>query len=180
MPVLQPIRKSSKPAMRVDDLAAFIVERHNIYRRRRRGEPKPWTTDPILQRYRFCNMYRELDKETVWIKDNWREPHSGNPDLWFALVVARLVNRHESLEAIGYPVPWNPDHFLAVARDWKEHKRKPAFYNGAYVIPAGHTPGVPKPVFQVETIFNPMWRDRESLRTIVNGTLAQAHRRLVE
>ena len=87
-------------------LVNFIVARHSIYDRRAKGDHKPWTDDEILQRYRFCNVYRELDTVTQWIADNWRRPHAGDQDLWFAMAVARWVNWPETLEDIGYPVPW--------------------------------------------------------------------------
>jgi alpha-glutamyl/putrescinyl thymine pyrophosphorylase clade 1 len=37
----------------------FITEREQIRRRREAGEPKPWTTDPILRDFSFCNVQRE-------------------------------------------------------------------------------------------------------------------------
>ena len=51
------------------------------------------------------------------------------------MVVARLVNWHESLEKIGYPVPWCPEHFVSVLDD-RMRRREKAF-TGAYVTPAG-------------------------------------------
>ncbi len=62
--------------MRVDEVFAFVHERHQIYLRRQAGQPKPWTANPILQQYRFTNVYRELDRVTIWIRENWREPHN--------------------------------------------------------------------------------------------------------
>jgi hypothetical protein len=59
----------------VPELFAFMKERHAIWERKVAGQPKPWTQDPILQSYRFCNVYRELDTVTVWINNNWRTPH---------------------------------------------------------------------------------------------------------
>jgi|GEM_PF-3732016 len=42
----------------------YVIEQQRIwYKRFILGEPYPWTYDPILQRYHFCNNYRELDKE---------------------------------------------------------------------------------------------------------------------
>jgi hypothetical protein len=37
--------------MRVGELFAFIKERHAIYERRAAGAAKPWTEDPIFQRF---------------------------------------------------------------------------------------------------------------------------------
>src|SRR5215813_2551463 len=91
----------------VQRLFAFAQERYNIFLRRNAGEKPPWTKDPVLRDYRFCNVYREDDRVTIWIRENWREPHADDPDLWFAMAVARLVNWPDSLAALGYPVPWD-------------------------------------------------------------------------
>lgn len=175
------MEKRNKATARVNALVKFIVERHEIHRKKRRGEPKPWTDNPFMQKYRFCNVFRELDTVTEWIAENWREPHADDPDLWFAMVIARLVNWPETLAEIGYPVPWHPDHFLAIMADRKRRKekdRKLNVYGPSYMIPAGPK-GVPKPTHQVSSIFNPMWEARESLRRIVEGRLSQAHRQLM-
>src|SRR4249919_3123124 len=91
----------------VERLFAFIHERYMIYIRKEAEDKPPWTDDPILRDYRFCNIYREDDKVTVWIRENWRKPNSDDPDLWFAMCVARLFNLPTTLEAIGYPVPFS-------------------------------------------------------------------------
>src|SRR6185369_16818331 len=98
--------------MRTTELFEFITERHAVYKMRAAGFEKPWTKDKILQRYRFCNVYRELDKVTVWIRDNWRAPNANNPDLWFAMLVARKVNLPEAMADVGNPLPWDPKKFL--------------------------------------------------------------------
>jgi hypothetical protein len=98
----------------VDRLLTFVAERETIRIKRAENSPWPWTTDPILQTYSFCNVRREDDKTTKWIARNFREPHAGEPDLWFATVVARLVNLIGTLAALGFPVPWDPNWFLDV------------------------------------------------------------------
>jgi hypothetical protein len=55
---------------------AYARERHQIYLNREQGQPKPWTEEPVLQQYRFTNVFRELDKTTLWFKDKVREPPS--------------------------------------------------------------------------------------------------------
>ena len=42
----------------VDRLWYWIHECHMIWVKRKLGRPKPWTRDPILQQYRFCNVFR--------------------------------------------------------------------------------------------------------------------------
>jgi hypothetical protein len=154
------------------------VERHAIYRRKTAGLPKPWTTNPIFQQYRFCNVYRELDTVTVWIAEKWRTPHHDDPDLWFALVVARLVNWPESLAEIGYPVPWRPDCFVEALHGRKRRGEK--VFTGAYIIHADHSSNGSKAAYLAAAVLGPMWRDRSSLRRAVRGpTLAEAHRALL-
>jgi site-specific DNA-adenine methylase len=162
----------------VGRLIDFIVERWRIHQRRAAGQPKPWTQDPILQNNRFCNVFREWDTETVWITTHWRAPHSDDPDLWFALVVARMVNWHETLAAIGYPVPWCPEHFVTVLEE--RQKRGAKVFTGAYTIPAAQNCPGSKAQYLAEKILTPMWHSRERLRRLRDGTLAQAHALLMQ
>ena len=52
----KPLTQSARDKEFVD----FVIERQAIYRRKEIEKiPKPWTTDPILGTYSFCNMIRE-------------------------------------------------------------------------------------------------------------------------
>ena len=46
----------------------FINSRHEIYLKRKRGEKKPWSDDPIFQQWKFTNVFRELDRGTIAIR----------------------------------------------------------------------------------------------------------------
>lgn len=165
--------------MRVNELFAFIRERHAIWERRKAGKPKPWTADRILQSYRFCNVYRELDTVTQWIAKNWREPHKCDLDLWFAMIVARKVNYPESLADIGYPSPWNSERFKAAIGNRIAQGKQ--VEGGAYMITAGTGPrwiGQPKYIFLADAVFGPMWKDRAKIRPSREDTLASFHARL--
>lgn len=85
---------------RVEDFFAYARERHAIYLRRAAGAPPPWTDDPVLQQYRFCNVFRELDSTTQWFRTNVREPLRERPEVLLATVVFRLFNRIATGEAI--------------------------------------------------------------------------------
>ena len=47
----------------------WIEERHEIFKKKEQGLPRPWTTDIILDTYRFTNPFRENDKTTVWFRE---------------------------------------------------------------------------------------------------------------
>lgn len=162
--------------MRVADLTSFIIARHAIHERRAEGLPKPWTEDPILQQYRFCNVYRELDTVTKWIADNWRTPNKDHEDLWFAVAVARWVNWPDTLEAIGFPLPWNPEQFLDAIYSRKTAGEK--VWTGAYMIGTQGN-AKDKPLFIAENVLQPLWDRREELRPKPGMSLEQFARPII-
>lgn len=95
----------------------FVAERERIRLKKEAGLPRPWTDDPILRDYKFCCVRREDDRVTKGIAAAYRDPYKDDPELWFALLVARrAVNWPDTLAELGYPVPWNSEHFKAVIR----------------------------------------------------------------
>lgn len=79
----------------------FARARHQIYLDRLDGKSPPWTKDPILARYRFTNVFRELDRVTIWLRQNVREQYATQPGrLLLGTVVFRLFNRITTGEAI--------------------------------------------------------------------------------
>jgi hypothetical protein len=155
---------------------AFVHKRHRNQEDREAGLPWPWGTDRILQKKFFCNMYRELDKTTIWIREHWRERHHADPDLWFSVAVARMVNYPDSLAEIGYPVPWDAGHFVEVLRARKARGEKS--FHQAYKPPTPSAGGN-RIDFVAHQVLTPMWEARERLRKIVRMTLDNAHKELM-
>ncbi|KKK73085.1 hypothetical protein LCGC14_2897370 [marine sediment metagenome] len=135
-------------------------ERYNIYLRRTsvdrltgKDEPPPWTKDPIFLKYKFCNVFREQDKVTVWLRENWREPYADHPNLPFAMALARLINWPPTLEEIGFPKRWNPDKVLGVLHRRKDEGKK--IYTGAYLL--GSCPkGQERAIYLVHSVLSPL------------------------
>lgn len=110
--------------------AYWIHERRAIRKRKLRGEPKPWSVDPVFQNTYFCNVEREHDKVTEGIRRLW-----GDYDLTHDtdvavpnMIMARMVNKIESLEEMGWP--WNyfwPDM-------WKQVMSQKGAWGGAYIV----------------------------------------------
>lgn len=155
--------------MRTKELVEFIVARELVRVRKEQGYKKPWTKDPILQRYRFCNVHREDDTVTRWIAENWREPNKDIPDLWFAMAVARWNNHPDTLRAMRFPVPWSPDRFIEAC-----HSRAAAgekVWTGAYMIGTQGN-AKDKAAFIAEDVLTPLWNKRATLRPRPGDTLA--------
>jgi hypothetical protein len=151
-------------------LFAFARERHVIYERRSAGKPPPWTDDPVLRDFRFTNVYRELDRVTRWIAINWRAPHVDDPDLWFAMCVARLLNLPASLEAVKYPVPWRELTFVQRVDQLRHRDGK--IFNSAYIVSA---PTAPKHAYLASEVLTPLWEERRHLRPKEGDTLNSYH-----
>jgi DNA polymerase-1 len=168
--------RRAKPRARVrtkgvDDLLYWIEERERIRTRKDAGALGPYTDDEILRTGRFCNVRREDDRTTRWIAEYWRTPHADDPDLFLAMTIARLVNKSETLDALGYPLPWDPERFLSGMAKCDTP------YGAAYTITAKK--GYPsKPTFQAEEIFGPLWEARAFVRPRPGDTLARFSARL--
>ena len=77
----------------VDAFWKYVAERHAIWQRRQEGLAAPWTTDPILAEFHFCNVFRELDQGCLWYKNYVASvlPYQFPEVLW-RTIVFRLVN----------------------------------------------------------------------------------------
>jgi hypothetical protein len=137
----------------VEGFYNYINERHAIYLKRSIGEAFPWTDDEILQTYSFCNVYRELDKVTVWIRENWKEPYADHPNLPFAMAVARQINWPDTLQEIGFPEHWNPERVKAIMQGRMDRKEK--VYTGAYMLTG--TLGGTKVEQTIDKILTPLY-----------------------
>jgi len=98
------------------ELVYWITERDLIREKKEAGWPKPWTEDEVLRTTRFTNVRREDDKVTEWIAHNWRDGKFGTESFIPALVLARFINRPETLAEIGYPDVWQPARIETLIR----------------------------------------------------------------
>ena len=138
---------------------SFARQRHKIYLDRQAGKPAPWTDDPILQRYRFTNVFRELDATTIWFRKNLRDPLRNNIEVLPATVVFRWFNRVTTGEAVKA----NKNYLNPAALRKAVAKLKPPYVTGAYMIytTATKAPTKQEGVLQsIETWYatHPDWR----------------------
>jgi 5-hmdU DNA kinase-like protein len=82
----------------VNKFFAYARERYSIKLKRDDNQPKPWTTDAVLQGYRFCNVFREDDRTTIWFRQNVRNPMRHVYQVVFDTVMFRFINSIETGE----------------------------------------------------------------------------------
>lgn len=128
-------------ASHIGDLLHWIEERENVrWEKEVNKAPKPWSLDPIFQTTRFCNVHREDDKVTRWIKTNWRDPYSSHPHLAFSMCLARVVNWPDTLTHLGFPLEWSPSSFID-KMDSLSSGGKNKIWGGAYMVTGGYSKG---------------------------------------
>jgi DNA polymerase I-like protein with 3'-5' exonuclease and polymerase domains len=158
------------------DLSLYwIEEREKVRVAKEAGEPPPWSEDSIFQRERFCNVERERDRITVWIRENWRDPYRENPDCWFLMAVARLGgNDPRVLEEITPPLPWDKARYLAemAAKDLKVGVR-------GYRTWISRIPGQPTHEHLAANLFDPLWKNARQIRPRPGDTCRAFYRRLI-
>jgi hypothetical protein len=93
-------KKDLVPA-KLEDFAYWINERMKIWCLRKEGRLKPWSDDEIFQKWKFTNVYRQLDKGTIWLHKMLEGQH--DPELIiFNVIWYRLFNRWEHARNLGF------------------------------------------------------------------------------
>jgi len=81
---------------------SFIYERQRIwYRRFVKMRERPWTKDPILVRSKYTNVYRELDRGTIYLKENILDKNKSLHETLWEICVYRLLNKVETFQHVG-------------------------------------------------------------------------------
>lgn len=91
----------STTASGIQDFFWTARQRYEIKLRREAGEPAPWTGDWVFRSYRFCNVFREDDRVTRWLREHVRGPLRHSRHVLWAIIVHRWFNRIESMEVLN-------------------------------------------------------------------------------
>lgn len=120
----------------------WIEERYIIKERKDSGYEKPWSTDPVFQTTYFCNVHREDDRVTKWIRQHLSPKEVGLVNYEFVVVLARFLNWPDTLEYLKDPMirarpePTMPEFakmWFETLQQWLEVKDGKVWGN-AYVI----------------------------------------------
>lgn len=88
----------------------FAFERQEMFFKRFRDLPSPWTNDPILRSYRFTNVYRASDRVSQYlIRRVIYEGDQSEEEIFFRTLLFKLFNRIETWELLQEslgPISW--------------------------------------------------------------------------
>lgn len=128
-----------------NDFFKFIQDRQLIwYKRFILKEKPPWTTDKILNTYKILNVYRELDKGTIYIINKLKNVKD-RKILLLNIVFYRFFNRYKFYENLGIePITKIEDNLKGKFENLR-NKKQPIF-SDAYLI-ASNKDNEPKYIY---------------------------------
>lgn len=131
-----------KPTVVFTSYWRFAAERQRIFLRRIRGQPGPWTADPILQVHKFTNAYRASDRASqCLIRRVIYDGPTESEETFFRIMLFKLFNRIETWELLtkafgtvcyGEYSFERYDQVLTAAM-----VRGEKVYSAAYIMPSG-------------------------------------------
>lgn len=80
----------------------FANERQNIFIKKLNGDTPPWTNDPILKTYKFCNSYRVNDRVSQYLLKNviYNGKTYKDEDMLFRIMLFKLFNKESTWELL--------------------------------------------------------------------------------
>ena len=123
-----------------DPVRAFFdwcIERERIRVKRESGSPPPWSDDPVFQRGRFLNVFREDDPGTRAVMRFVAPVADSRSELIHALFFARWCNRRTTLGALDVRALHSPE----LLRNALEHEVEQPWASDAYPVVAARWEG---------------------------------------
>lgn len=157
---------------KVTEFFWWMRERHEIYLRKAAGKPKPWTDDESMRRWKFTNVFRELDTGTLALRKMESDSHCRNdPGLFlFNACWYRAFNRAEHAKYWGWQT--RLEELEAYVRAAKKSGER-LFTNAHFACGS---------LNQVMRMLRKVWRRRDKMaaRMIEQRTLESAFHDLME
>lgn len=132
------------PTVVYDSYWYFAAERQRIFFARLAGVAAPWTSDPILQRFKFTNAYRSSDRVSQYLIRNviYRNDLSREPrEVFFRILLFKVFNRIETWELLERhfgAIEFKGYSFRAYDEVLKRAlERQERIYSAAYIMPPG-------------------------------------------
>ena len=79
----------------------LAAERQEIFFRRMLGKPAPWTNDPVLLEYKFCNAYRASDRTSQFlIRNVIYNGSKARDEVIFRVLLFKIFNKIETWQGL--------------------------------------------------------------------------------
>ena len=178
------MKRPPVPRQRIYDLYwYFASERQRIFERRVAGESWPWTDDPILKTFKFCNVFRAADRVSqhlIFDVAYHNEPCSPE-DRLFQIVAFRMFSKIETWQTVREFLGHHPTlHELGSGSFTKalEYAKEAngGLYTGAFILCATNAYGYSfKHLNHVELFRHMFLRDAIGERLLAAKSLREVY-----
>ncbi len=170
--------RSLQPTPVFDTYWRFAAARQAVYEARLRGEPGPWTRDPIISAHRFTNCFRAADRVSQYlIREVIYRGDQARQEVVFRALLFKLFNRistweflTEELGMLGWSSFDREAYDAALGRRFDAGAR---LYSAAYVMPPPRLGAVRKHSNHL-LLLEMMMRDRLPERLAAAATMEEA------
>ncbi|MDX6707224.1 MAG: hypothetical protein QOI48_3070 [Solirubrobacteraceae bacterium] len=119
---------------------AFAAERQRIFEARLAGAAAPWTEDPTLGSYRFCNAFRAADRVSQHLiqRAAYGDAHADADDIFLRVVMHRLFCRPATWDLLESQLDgidatsFDPEAYDAILRAALDNGQR--IYTSAFIL----------------------------------------------
>ena len=119
---------------RLEKFYWWINERHQIYLNKAAERPWPWTKDKIMQTYKFTNVFRELDAETLRFHERIDPIDMMMYDKLYHMILYRAFNLASTYDMLtrGKTTHMRPAKMKRILHRNADRGKK--IFTGAYIV----------------------------------------------
>jgi thymidylate kinase len=132
----------AEPTEVFDTYWRFAVERQEMFFKRWEGAVPPWTTDPILSKYKFTNVYRASDRVSQYlIREVIYHGDQSPEEVFFRIMLFKIFNHIKTWELLKQHfgevqyADYSFEHYDAVLSEAINGGR--TIFSAAYIMPSG-------------------------------------------
>jgi hypothetical protein len=137
-----------KPSAVYNSYWRFAAERQNVFFQRLEGHPPPWTSDRVIQAYKFTNAYRASDRVSQYLIRNviYRSDlPRDTKEVVFRILLFKVFNKIETWELLQEELGPLTYYGYSFERYDKVLSRAMTLgrriYSAAYIMPSGGSLG---------------------------------------
>jgi thymidylate kinase len=131
----------AKPTIVYDTYWRFAAERQEIFFKRWKHQPPPWTSDRILSEFKFTNAYRASDRVSQFlIKEVIYSGDQSEEEVFFRTILFKLFNKIETWQLLKKSfgtITYADFDFESYDHVLSKASAGGAIYSGAYIMPSG-------------------------------------------
>ena len=158
----------------------FASERQKIFEKRLAGQPAPWTDDPILQKYKFCNVFRATDRVSQYMIREvcYHAENCSLADRLFQIVAFRLFSKIETWQAVRDFLGHSPtinnlvDGSFTRALEYANDSNG-GLYTNAFILCATNAYGQPRKYLTHVELLRDMFANHQLAQQLVEASSLQ-------